>query len=73
MTGSRHCLQHAGDVLFVPRLWGHAVLNSATCIGCAQGDSELQLDPTSVVKTQPPSSPTPTQPTTIARVRHAQH
>ena len=37
MTESRHCLQHAGDILFVPRLWGHAVLNSATCIGCAQG------------------------------------
>mmetsp|Transcript_89325 Transcript_89325/g.255025 ORF Transcript_89325/g.255025 Transcript_89325/m.255025 type:complete len:266 (-) Transcript_89325:457-1254(-) len=44
MTGSRHCLQHAGDVLFVPRLWGHAVLNSATCIGCAQEYDMRNID-----------------------------
>jgi oxalate decarboxylase/phosphoglucose isomerase-like protein (cupin superfamily) len=29
------CVQEAGDVIFVPRHWGHAVLNLQTTIGYA--------------------------------------
>lgn len=29
--GTTHrCVQHAGDAIFVPRGWGHAVVNAAT-------------------------------------------
>jgi hypothetical protein len=29
------CIQHAGDVLFVPPMWGHATLNLDESIGFA--------------------------------------
>lgn len=29
------CVQEAGDVMFVPRAWGHGVLNLATTVGYA--------------------------------------
>lgn len=29
----RHCIQRAGDILFVPRNWGHATLNIQTTVG----------------------------------------
>ena len=29
------CTQFAGDVMYVPRGWGHAILNMATSIGYA--------------------------------------
>mmetsp|Transcript_84169 Transcript_84169/g.191892 ORF Transcript_84169/g.191892 Transcript_84169/m.191892 type:complete len:552 (+) Transcript_84169:55-1710(+) len=28
-----HCIQRAGDVMFVPRNWGHAVMNLQTAVG----------------------------------------
>ena len=31
----RQCMQNAGDILYVPRLWGHAVLNVQESIGFA--------------------------------------
>jgi len=41
------CVQHAGDVLFVPDAWGHAVLNVEPSVGFAQevewGGSEFSL------------------------------
>jgi hypothetical protein len=37
------CEQHAGDVVLLPALWGHATLNLAPSIGFA---TELQLDRT---------------------------
>ena len=33
--GARACVQRAGDVLFVPNNWGHAVLNLETAVGVA--------------------------------------
>ena len=33
--GSFHCTQHAGDVIYVPPLWGHATLNVKQSIGVA--------------------------------------
>lgn len=29
------CVQEAGDLIYVPRLWGHAVLNLAQSVGAA--------------------------------------
>jgi hypothetical protein len=29
------CMQQAGDVMYVPMTWGHAVLNVQTSIGVA--------------------------------------
>ena len=29
------CTQEAGDVVYVPRLWGHAVLNLQLSVGAA--------------------------------------
>jgi len=29
------CVQRAGDVFFVPRLWGHAVYNEAASVAMA--------------------------------------
>jgi hypothetical protein len=31
----RQCVQHAGDVMFVPCGWGHAVLNEVESVGVA--------------------------------------
>jgi hypothetical protein len=36
------CVQEAGDVLFVPTLWGHATLNERQAIGTAY---EFSLEP----------------------------
>lgn len=36
------CTQEAGDMLFVPTLWGHATLNERQAIGTAY---ELSLEP----------------------------
>ena len=30
--GVLHCVQRAGDMIFVPRNWGHAVLNLQTSV-----------------------------------------
>jgi ribosomal protein L16 Arg81 hydroxylase len=34
-TKHLRCEQHAGDVLYVPDMWGHAVLNTRETIGYA--------------------------------------
>ncbi|EGB02224.1 expressed protein, partial [Aureococcus anophagefferens] len=41
--GARTCVQRAGDVLFVPNNWGHAVLNLRTSVGVAAELSFLEL------------------------------
>ena len=34
-AGELLCVQEAGDLIYVPRLWGHAVLNLAQSVGAA--------------------------------------
>ena len=34
-TPPLECEQHAGDVMFVPSFWGHAVINVRTAVGIA--------------------------------------
>ena len=34
-SAALECVQHGGDALFVPALWGHATLNLRPSIGCA--------------------------------------
>lgn len=29
------CMQEAGDIIYIPRLWGHAVLNVQESVGFA--------------------------------------
>jgi hypothetical protein len=29
------CVQRAGDIIYVPGLWGHGVLNLQDSVGCA--------------------------------------
>lgn len=42
-TAPLRVTQHAGDVLYVPALWGHATLNTAQCIGVAHEFSVEQF------------------------------
>lgn len=33
--GALRCVQHAGEIMYVPRGWGHAVVNHADTVGLA--------------------------------------
>ena len=44
IVSAMQCLQVAGDVMFVPRAWGHAVLNTAASVGCAQEYDMRDID-----------------------------
>lgn len=35
VSSALHCTQHPGELLYVPRYWGHATLNLAESIGFA--------------------------------------
>ena len=35
-SGILECTQEAGDILYVPKYWSHAVLNTQECIGFAR-------------------------------------
>jgi hypothetical protein len=34
-VGAMRCVQRAGDIIYVPGLWGHGVLNLQDSVGCA--------------------------------------
>ena len=36
------CVQRAGDIMYVPGLWGHAVHNMQDCVGCATEFSAIE-------------------------------